>query len=117
MPGSFAGDSNSIGKFLTFPEPDYPQILVSLMQSKAEYALGWRSALTFRDGEQGSAWFYDEHPLRPQQEQVRDEAQNLSRYMLLQSPDCSTSACPISCMQALPGRVWGPVWKNKEDAC
>ena len=47
--------TNSIGKLLMFPE--YPKILVSLMQSKAEYALGWCLALTFCKGEQGSEWF------------------------------------------------------------
>lgn len=40
-----------------FPQSQYPQILVSLMQNKAEYTLGWRLALTSWKGEQGSPWF------------------------------------------------------------
>ena len=40
-----------------FPESEYPQISVSLMQNEAEYTLGWCLALTFWKGEQGSAWF------------------------------------------------------------
>lgn len=46
MPGSFAGDNNSTGKFLMFPKPEYPWILVFLMQSEAEYTLGWHLGLT-----------------------------------------------------------------------
>lgn len=48
MPGSFAGDNSSTGKFLMFPEPEYPWILVFLTQSEAEYTLGWHLGLTWK---------------------------------------------------------------------
>lgn len=40
-----------------FPESEYPQILVSVMHSEAEYTLGWHLALVFWKGEEGSVGF------------------------------------------------------------
>lgn len=56
-PGSFAGDNTTTGKYLMFPESEYPQILVSVMHSEAEYTLGWHLALVFWKGEEGSVGF------------------------------------------------------------
>lgn len=39
------------------PEAEYPEILVSLKQSEAEYTLGCLLAPTFWKGEQGFPWF------------------------------------------------------------